>query len=117
MDKGKICKIRNIARAIAELDTRLMNQFGICINEAMLLCILSEHELMTASAIAEELGVTPSNASKIIRIVEEKEYIERSIDKRDHRKMFFSLSTEGQQKIETMKASSIEFPAILQEII
>lgn len=117
MDKGKICKIRDISRAISELDTKCVNEFGVCINEAMLLCTLLEKEQTTASRIAEELGITQSNASKLIRVVEEKGFVERTLGKDDRRKMFFALTNEGKFKIEAMKCCDMSLPSVLEKAL
>ncbi len=117
MEKGIICRIRDISRAISELDTVFMHEFGVNINEAMSLCVLLNKEQMSASEIAEELCVTMSNASKIIRSVEEKGFVSRELGKEDHRKMLFNLTKEGREKIETMHACDIALPDILKSVL
>ena len=43
MEKKKICKIREIYRAIAALESLFEKQYDLNINEAMLLCHLKDH--------------------------------------------------------------------------
>ena len=55
MDNYCISKIREIFRAITVFEDGLQRQIGLNINEAMLLCLLSESENpMLAGEIAEE---------------------------------------------------------------
>lgn len=117
MDQKKICKIRDIYRAITDFENTFSQSFGISINEAMLLCTILERQTMTAGDIADTLGVTQSNASKIIRMVEDKHFITRSFGTEDHRQMVFTLSKEGKKKIETLKCSEIPIPDMLQKVI
>ena len=42
MNKNCICRVRNVYRAIAAFETEFQKQLGLNINEAMLLCIVSE---------------------------------------------------------------------------
>ena len=67
--------------------------------------------------IAEALGLTHSNTSKLIRSVEEKKLIARIIGKVDKRQMYFSLSAEGKEQIHTIKTSNHEMPALLQQVV
>lgn len=117
MDQSKICKIRDIYRAISEFETAFAEQFGICLNEAMVLCALLERKTMTAGELAEALGVTQSNASKIIRMVEDKAFVDRVYGKEDRRQMLFSLTAEGQEKIETLKCSDMTLPEVLKNVV
>lgn len=117
MDKGKICKIRDIYRAISELDTVFARDFGVSINEAMVLCVLLDRQRLTAGEIAEQLGATMSNASKIMRSVETKGLARRALGKDDHRQMFFSLTPAGRTKIEAMKVCEMPLPSILEEVL
>ena len=44
-----------------------MQEFDLSLNEGMLLCTLLNTPKLTSSEIAEALGLSASNASKIIR--------------------------------------------------
>lgn len=117
VDQSKICKIRDIYRAISEFEQTFSNQFGICLNEAMVLCALLDRQTMTASELAEVLGVTQSNASKIIRMVEDKAFVDRVFGKEDRRQMLFSLTEAGKEKINVLKCSDIAMPELLNNLI
>ena len=74
-----LCKIRDVYRAIAEFETQFMQQYNLSLNEGMLLCTLLNTPRLTSGEIAEALGLTCSNTSKLIRSVEEKKLIARII--------------------------------------
>ena len=117
MDKQVICRLRDINRAIAELEHQFSQRFDLNINEAMLLCTLKEKGELSSGAVAEALGLSASNASKVIASTENKNLISRNLCKEDKRQMFFSLTTSGREKIETLRNVSMNLPEILKEII
>ena len=117
MDKQIICRLRDINRAIAELERQFSQQFDLNINEAMLLCTLKEKDELSSGAIAEALGLSASNASKVIASSEKKNLISRNLCKEDKRQMFFSLSSIGKEKIATLRQQQIELPEILKEVV
>jgi DNA-binding MarR family transcriptional regulator len=117
MDKQVICRLRDINRAIAELEHQFSQRFDLNINEAMLLCTLKEKGELSSGAVAEALGLSASNASKVIASTEKKNLISRNLCKEDKRQMFFSLTTSGREKIETLRNVSMDLPKILKEII
>ena len=65
MDSCCLCKIRNIYRSIVDFENQLQQSLGLNMNEAMLLCLLSDGENLLSGEIAEQLGLTRSNASKV----------------------------------------------------
>ena len=117
MDKQVICRLRDINRAIAELEHQFSQRFDLNINEAMLLCTLKEKGELSSGAVAEALGLSASNASKVIASTEKKNLISRNLCKEDKRQMFFSLSSIGKEKIETMRNEQIDLPEILREVV
>jgi Transcriptional regulators len=73
--------------------------------------------MYSSSEIAVNLGLTNSNASKVIRSVEEKGFIERRLGKEDKRQMYFVLSDAGKKKLKEIKAADGEIRGVLMEII
>ena len=117
MDKKCICHLRSIYRAITALEQEMQKLHGININEGMLLCLLSENKSLTSGEIAEALGLTCSNTSKIICAVEKKELISRIMGKTDKREMYFSLSAAGKKRFEEMKDCDWELHEILTQVL
>ena len=112
-----LCRIRDIYRAISEFEVQFMQEFDLSLNEGLLLCTLLNTPKLTSSEIAEALGLSASNASKIIRSVEEKKLITRLVGKADKRQMHFALTPEGKNRITVIKNSTPEIPALLREIV
>ena len=108
-----LCRIRDIYRAIAEFEVKFMQEFDLSLNEGMLLCTLLNTPKLTSSEIAEALGLSASNTSKVIRSVEDKKLITRLVGKTMH----FALTPEGKSRITVIKNSTPEIPALLQEIV
>lgn len=112
-----LCKIRDIYRAVAAFEAAFEKQHHLCMNEGMLLCTLSKTESLSSGEIAESLGLTTSNASKVIKSVENKELVERVLGKVDKRQMYFSLTDKGKQVLSNIKCEGIEIPEMLQDIL
>lgn len=112
-----LCKIRDIYRAIAEFEGQFVQQYDLSLNEGMLLCTLLDTPRLTATEIAETLGLSASNASKVIRSVEGKKLITRVVGKKDKRQMHFALTLEGKNRILAIKEATWELPDLLQQAI
>lgn len=112
-----LCKIRDIYRSIAEFEVQFMQMYDLSLNEGMLLCTLLNRPKLTSSEIAEALGLSASNTSKVIRSVEDKKLITRLIGKEDKRQMHFTLTSEGKSKITDIKNAVFEMPELLQQVI
>ncbi|MCD8184838.1 MAG: MarR family transcriptional regulator [Bacteroides sp.] len=112
-----LCRIRDIYRAIAEFEAKFIQEYDLSLNEGMLLCTLLNTPKLTSTEIAEALGLSSSNTSKVIRSVEDKKLITRLVGKEDKRQMRFSLTTEGKNRITAIKGSIPEMPALLQQVV
>ena len=112
-----LCKIRDLQRAIARFEAAFIQRFGLTLNEGMLLCTLLEQPCLSASELAEALGLTPSNTSKVIRPVEDKQLIARLIGKEDKRQMNFILTTAGRELITRIKNTTYQLPELLAKAI
>ena len=112
-----LCKIRDVYRAIAEFEVQFTQMYDLSLNEGMLLCTLLNTHKLTSSEIAEALGLSASNTSKVIRSVEGKKLITRLIGKEDKRQMRFSLTTEGKNRISDIKNATFELSGLLQQVV
>ncbi|SHE65262.1 DNA-binding transcriptional regulator, MarR family [Bacteroides luti] len=111
-----ICQLRDINIAMNDLEIQLNDKYGVGLNEAMALCCLSEGRL-SASEIAEMTGMTSSHCSKVIRSVEQKMLIERSLGENDKRQMYFNLNKEGKKVLSQIKCKGLVLPEILQPVL
>ena len=110
----QLCKIRELYRAIAHFEADFMAHHQLSLNEGMLLCCLQQHGTSTAGQIAEQLGLTSSSTSKVIKSVEEKGLINRILCKADKRQMCFELSLKGRNKIKQIETAEIPLDLPLQ---
>ncbi len=111
------CRIRTIYRTIAEFEVRFEKMHHLGFNEGMLLCTLSEVEKLSSGDIAGQLGLTPSNASKVIKSVEKKGWVRRILGNDDKRQMYFSLTEKGREQLKEIACSEIEIPELLKLLL
>lgn len=109
MDNNCIHKVHSIFRAVIEFERALEDTFNININELMLLCMLANKESLLAGEIASEMGLTRSNASKVIAALERKGYLERHTCKHDSRCQRCRITESGLQQMEHINCKT--FPA------
>ena len=112
-----LCKIRDLYRAIAEFESSFSKTYGISLNEGMLLCTLLDKSRMTSSELADALGLSHSNASKVIRSAEEKDLITRQVGQKDKRQMNFIPTTAGRELITRIKAATFQLPELLEKAV
>ena len=71
----KLCKIRDLQRAVHQFESAFEKRYGICLNEGMTLCSLSKTGRLCPGELGELLGLTPSNTSVSCREVETPEIL------------------------------------------
>lgn len=116
MAYGLICEIHEIYTALAEYEARIVKLYGISLNEGMLLCCLSKNGTLSSSKIAEYLGLTPSNTSKVIKTAENKGLIVRTINNADKRGMLFSITKAGEERVSEITKDTHSVPEILKKL-
>ncbi len=110
----KLCKIRDLQRAVNMVEKEFAGMYGICLNEGMVLCSLKKHGRMSAGDLAEALGLSMSNTSKVISLVEKKGFLNRAYGQTDKRQMYFDLTTEGKRLLASIDCDAIVLPEILK---
>lgn len=113
----KLCKIRDLQRAVNQFETDFEKLYDICLNEGMALCSLAKAERLSSGELGELLGLTSSNTSKVINSIEEKGLIERVMGTKDKRKMFFFLTTKGKRLLDGIKCNDLGIPELLKKAI
>lgn len=117
METECICRLRKIYKAITAFETQVEASLGVNINAMMLLCLLSERENLSAGEIADEMGLTRSNASKVIASLEKSGSIRRHICKEDGRSMRFHLTWQGEELLEHVHCDSLQLPEELRKVV
>ena len=113
----KLCRIRDIQRAVNHFELEFEARYGICLNEGMVLCSLSGAESLTSGELSSLLGLTCSNTSKVISSVERKGFVKRLLGTKDKRQMYFSLTEEGKKILKEMECCNIEIPELLRSVL
>ena len=111
-----ICKIRDIYHAITGFETEFLQKYGLCLNEGMALCTLQKNKL-SSKELAQSLGLTHSNTSKIIKSLEIKMLIKRILGKTDKRRMYFVLTAQGSDKLKAINGEEHIILPVLNDII
>jgi DNA-binding MarR family transcriptional regulator len=109
----KLCKIRDIQRAVNQFEQSFDKEYGISLNEGMAL----KQGCLSSGEIGELLGLTSSNNSKIMRSVESKGLVERVMGTKDRRQMYFSLTPEGKELISAITCEQVEISPLLQKLL
>ncbi len=92
------CELSSLYRSINSIEQEIHQKHGLVINEAMILCLLRNGKL-SSKKINEEIGLKATHSSKLIKTLESKKLIERTLGVEDKRQMFFELSELGIEKI------------------
>ncbi len=114
--KTTLCAIRDMYRSICEFEVKFQQAYNLSLNEGMLLCSL-DTEKLTAGKLAELLGLSLSNTSKIIKSAEQKKFIKRTMGDSDKRQFFFTLTIEGKKRLDTMKNERMDIPEKLRTLV
>jgi len=115
MEMPDLCSLRDIYRKIRDFEIRFQQDHDLCLNEGMLLCSLKDNKY-SSSEIAELLGLTNSNASKVIKSTESKGYIKRLMGESDKRQMYFAITSAGLEKLNKIKCEGEAITALLNSV-
>lgn len=107
--------MRELSLAMSNLEYQLQHLYSVSFNEAMTLCCISTDKL-TASDISKQTGLAPSNTSKVLRAMEQRSLITRSLGKTDKRQMYFALSEKGMETLILIKEKGITIPEFLRPL-
>lgn len=107
--------MRELLKALSELENQLITTYGISLNEAMVLCSIGG-ETVAAGTIVERTGMTPSHASKTISLIEKKEMVTRDLGKQDKRQMYFTLTDKAKACLDEIKQQGVDIPKVLQPL-
>jgi MarR family transcriptional regulator, organic hydroperoxide resistance regulator len=94
---------------LKKLNQDLQHQANISLEEAIVLCCLFQH-CKSQGHVADETGLTPSQASRLLSRLEYKSLIHRSIGHPDKRKMIFDLTPSGRKTLEMITPLVINQP-------
>lgn len=116
MDSHCLCHIRDIYQALIHFESDLQHVAGVNLNEAMLLCLLTQEECLLAGEIADRLHLTRSNTSKVIASLEAKGLVVRERCEHDSRCQRFRITSQGEKMMEQVHCDAVQVPPILQRL-
>jgi DNA-binding MarR family transcriptional regulator len=102
-------------KQIKEFEIQFFHYYGIGLNEAILLNSLND-QIYSSSKIADILKLSLSNASKVIKSVEQKGLIERMLGQEDKRQMYFILTKKGHKKLSSIEKEAQAIGDVVQKI-
>ncbi len=107
-----LCKLKEIFRIIYHFESKLKKEYDLSINEALTLCALSgdNADKKTSGYMAEEIGISVSRMSRVFSSLENKGLISRRLGKEDKRKMIFTLTTKGRERLDKIHDSELNVP-------
>lgn len=112
-----ICAMRDVFRAMTNFEVAFEKEYQLSLNEAMILCALQEtHGEMTATQISRRIELSPSHASKLLRILEEKRLIDRMLGDKDRRVMKFNLTKTGKSRVTELALEKVDIPELLRPL-
>lgn len=112
-----ICAMRDVFRAVANFETAFENTYQLSLNEAMVLCVLQHSpKEVTASNLSKQTELSPSHMSKMLRILEEKKLIERTLGNVDRRLMYFHLTEAGGKRVGELELDKVKIPELLMPL-
>jgi DNA-binding MarR family transcriptional regulator len=116
MKNNLLCGLRDIYNEIRLFEAEFYRRNFLSLNEAILLCTLDNEQSPFCKDLSERLTLTPSNLSKVIKSVEDKNFIIRELSKSDKRQMCFSLSPEGRAKLLEIQQDKAKIAELLGKI-
>ncbi len=114
-EKNPLCLLRDIYRLIREFEIDFQQKHDLCLNEGMAVCSLKNGQ-MTSSDLANRLGLSASNMSKVLRAIEDKKLVKRMLGEEDKRQMYFTLTETGFKKLGEMACEQNEMLQVLEMI-
>ncbi len=109
-------QIREIYKSLAEFEKRFEETNRVTVNEALILSVIKGRSI-SASQIASEVSMTPSNASKTLKNIEGKWLIERAVGAHDRRQMYFKLTAEGESLLNRISFNRIDMDERLERLL
>jgi DNA-binding MarR family transcriptional regulator len=113
----KLCRIRDLQRAVNRFEAGFEKLYGVCLNEGMALCSLARAGRLSSGELGEFLGLSMSNTSKVINSIERKGLVERTMGTADKRRMFFVLTPRGRELLKAIDCEKAGIPELLERFV
>ncbi len=99
-------KIKEVFRKVSEFEQALNRDYGVTLNEAMVICSLVDG-LKSAGEISACTEISKTRTSRVLLSLEKKGIVIRSFCDDDKRKMMFMLTDKGINKRDKIKSINV----------
>ena len=96
-----LVELRKIIRAIDLHSKQIQKVSGVTGPQLLVLHAINKSKELTIGNIAKEVNLSQATVTSILDRLEVKEYVQRIRSTQDKRKVFVSLTTDGQQLIDS----------------
>jgi DNA-binding MarR family transcriptional regulator len=102
-------ELLRLTRRCRGIDKYVSTSIGLRVDEVHCLTALFSEKPSSVRTLSELINVTPTRASKILRDLEQRGCVSRTIDAADHRKEHVILTEAGKQTVERLLSLYGEF--------
>lgn len=95
----------------------MLAETGITEQQWRVLRVLSEHEALDATQLADRASLHQPSLTRILKTLTERGFIRRSVDDHDRRRQVVELTTAGQAVIEDNLAQATEIADALRDAL
>lgn len=103
-----LCSLRDIVRAIHELERELKRGYGLTLNEGLCLCCASNRG-QSPGDCARQMGLSASRISRLLNSLERKGLLERRYLPDDHRSTGLVPTDKGRERLRMLRDSGFTF--------
>ncbi|WP_299103316.1 MarR family transcriptional regulator [uncultured Alistipes sp.] len=112
-----LCRIRDLQHDITAFEAAFERRNGINLNEGMALCTLAGRGCLPSGQLADALGLSPSNTSKVLRSLEGKGLVACSSGSRDRRQICYTPTGAGLRLMQSIGCRTDDLPPLLREVL
>lgn len=113
---NSICKLKDIYKTLHEFEASFLKQYGITVNEGIIICMLGDGPLKVGE-ICADCSLSNTRLSKVLGSLETKGYVQRTIDSSDRRVVMVELTPLGVEKRSTMSEEQVCIPEALSKLL
>lgn len=107
--------MRDLFLALGELEEQLLSAVGLDLNHALIICALGT-EPRLPSALSQTTGLRPAHTSKLLSSLERKALIKRKSATGDRRQVICTLTPQGVECLDKMRALELVYPDPLKAL-
>lgn len=107
-----LSKIRDFYAEVNRFGEEFEREYHLSLTEGILLSTLKQDKKLSLVDLSKKICLTCSNSARILKSLADRNLVERTIDKKEKNPIFFSLTKEGEEKIDSVKLVNI--PLILR---